>query len=259
LAEHQDKLSTRFTEIADVVSEADYWAGKANREVVTGDDVVRAIDERVYRSNLVEERIQSVIEEGTILIDTSGEVVGQVNGISVYDLGDYRFGRPSRITARVSLGRGQVVNIEREIQMSGRLHSKGFVTLNGYLHGTYGRERQLSLSASIGFEQTYDEVDGDSASSAELYALLSALSEVPIKQGIAVTGSRFGQPARTGPGNRGCQREDRRVLCRLPVEGACGRAGSDHSAREREAPHAASQRARCRSRWEVPRLGCLER
>jgi lon-related putative ATP-dependent protease len=189
LADHQNKLSTRFTEIADLVSEADYWAREATRDVVTGDDVVRAIDERVYRSNLIEERIQAVIEDGTILIDTEGSVVGQVNGISVYDLGDYRFGRPSRITARVSLGRGQVVNIEREIQMSGRLHSKGFVTLNGYLHGTYARERQLSLSATIGFEQTYDEVDGDSASSAELYALLSALAELPIKQGIAVTGS----------------------------------------------------------------------
>jgi lon-related putative ATP-dependent protease len=189
LAEHKNKLSTRFTEIADLVSEADYWAGEAKRDVVTSDDVVRAIDERVYRSNLIEERIQSVIEDGTIVIDTEGSVVGQVNGISVYDLGDYRFGRPSRITARVSLGRGQVVNIEREIQMSGRLHSKGFVTLNGYLNGTYARERQLSLAATIGFEQTYDEVDGDSASSAELYALLSALADVPIKQGIAVTGS----------------------------------------------------------------------
>ncbi len=189
LAEHQRKLSTRFTEIADILAEADFWASKANSDVVQADHVGRAIDQKVYRSSLIEERTQQLIDEGTILIDTEGEVVGQVNGISVYDLGDYRFGRPSRITARVSLGRGQVVNIEREIQMSGRIHSKGFVTLSGYLHGTYGQERALALAASIGFEQTYDEVDGDSASSAELYALLSALAAAPLRQGIAVTGS----------------------------------------------------------------------
>jgi lon-related putative ATP-dependent protease len=188
LAEHQGRLSTRFIDIADLLSEADFWAGK-DAAVVRAEHVEQAIEQRVYRSNLIEERVQEAIEEGTILIDTGAAVVGQVNGISVYDLGDYRFGRPSRITARVSLGRGQVVNIEREINMSGRIHSKGFAILNGYLHGRYAQDRPLALTASIGFEQTYDEVEGDSASAAELYALLSALSELPIRQGIAVTGS----------------------------------------------------------------------
>jgi lon-related putative ATP-dependent protease len=189
LVEHQGKLSTRFIEIAELLTEADFWAAKDSSDVVKAEHVERAIDQKVYRSNLIEERVQDVIEEGTILIDTDGGVVGQVNGISVYDLGDYRFGRPSRITARAALGRGQVLNIEREIQLSGRIHNKGFLIVSGYLTGKYGQERPLALSASIGFEQTYDEIEGDSASAAELYALLSALSEVPIKQGIAVTGS----------------------------------------------------------------------
>jgi lon-related putative ATP-dependent protease len=189
LVEHQEKLSTRFIEIADLLTEADFWAAKDQSDVVGTADVERAIEEKIYRSNLIEERIHELIESGTIRIDTEADVVGQVNGIAVYDLGDYRFGRPSKITARVSLGRGQVVNIEREIDMSGRIHSKAFMILNGYLHGKYAQERLLSFSASIGFEQTYDEVEGDSASAAELYALLSALAEAPVKQGIAVTGS----------------------------------------------------------------------
>lgn len=189
LVEHQAKLSARFIEIADLLTEANFWASKGGGDIVRTEDVERAIDEKVYRSNLVEERIQELIEDGTILIDTQSAVIGQVNGISVYDLGDYRFGRPTRITARVSLGRSGVLNIEREIQMSGRIHSKGFVIIIGYLNGKYAQERPLSLTASIGFEQTYDEVEGDSASAAELYALLSALAEVPVRQGIAVTGS----------------------------------------------------------------------
>ncbi len=189
LVEHQGKLSARFIDIDDLLAEADFWASKEGSDIVLAHHVEHAVDEKVYRSNLIEERMQELIEEGTILIDTESAVVGQVNGISVYELGDYRFGRPSRITARVSLGRGQVVNIEREIEMSGRIHSKGFAILNGYLQGRYAQERPLSLTASIGFEQTYDEVEGDSASAAELYALLSALAEVPLRQGIAVTGS----------------------------------------------------------------------
>lgn len=189
LSEHQGKLSTRFIEIADLLTEADFWAAKEDAETVLAEHVQRAIDEKTYRSNLLEERIRELIAEGTITIDTTAAEVGQVNGIAVLDLGGYRFGRPSRITARVSLGRGQVVNIEREIQLSGKIHSKGFAILNGYIHGRYAQERPLSLSATIGFEQTYDEIDGDSASSAELYVLLSALAEVPLRQGIAVTGS----------------------------------------------------------------------
>jgi lon-related putative ATP-dependent protease len=189
LVEHQGKLSTRFIDIGDLLTEANFWAGEDGSELVHDRHVERAIADKVYRLSLVEERVQEVMEDGTIMIDTSGAVAGQVNGISVFDLGDYRFGRPSRITARVSLGRGQVTSIEREIRLSGPIHNKGFMILNGYLQGKFAQERTLSLSASIGFEQTYDEVEGDSASSAELYALLSALSGVPIKQGIAVTGS----------------------------------------------------------------------
>jgi len=189
LVENQDKLSTRFIDIADLLTEADFWAGKAKSETVTAEHVEHAIEEKTYRSNLIEERVHEFIETGTIRIDTTAEIVGQVNGIAVLDLGDYSFGRPSKITARVSLGRGQVVNIERESQMSGKIHSKAFTILNGYLHGKYGQERLLSLSASIGFEQTYDEIEGDSASAAELYALLSSLADVPVRQGIAVTGS----------------------------------------------------------------------
>jgi len=189
LVEHQGKLSTRFLDVGDLVTEADFWAGEEGSELVHDRHVERAIEDKVYRLNLVEERVQEVMEDGTIMIDTAGAVAGQVNGISVFDLGDYRFGRPSRITARVSLGRGQVTSIEREIHLSGPIHNKGFLILSGYLQGKFAQERPLSLGASIGFEQTYDEVEGDSASAAELYALLSALSGVPIKQGIAVTGS----------------------------------------------------------------------
>lgn len=190
LVEDQNKLSTRFIDIADLLVEANFWADKDNGSAtVTAAHVEQAIEAKVYRSSLVEERIQELIEDGTIMIDSAGEVVGQVNGISVYDLGDYRFGRPSRITARVSMGRGQVMNIEREIQMSGRIHSKGFLIVQGYLNGRYAQERPLALSASIGFEQVYDEVEGDSASAAELFALLSALAGQPLKQGLAVTGS----------------------------------------------------------------------
>ena len=189
LVEDQDKLTTRFMDVADMLTEADYWAGKDGGDIVTGDHVKKAIEERHYRVSLPEDRLNELIENGTIRIATEGSAVGQVNGLAVLSIGDYAFGKPSRITARASMGRGQVVNIERETKMSGRIHDKGFMILTGYLRGKYGQDRPLSLSASIGFEQTYSEVDGDSASSTELYALLSAVSELPIMQGIAVTGS----------------------------------------------------------------------
>ncbi len=189
LVEHQEKLTTRFMNISDIISEANYWAGADNHDVVTSDHVTKAIAQRKYRSNLTEERLRELIEEGTIRIAMDGKAVGQVNGLAVLALGDYAFGKPSRITARVSLGRGQVINVERETHMSGRIHDKGFMILTGYLQGKYGQDKPLSLQASIGFEQTYAEVEGDSASSAELYALLSELSRLPIAQGIAVTGS----------------------------------------------------------------------
>ena len=189
LVEDQEKLTTRFMDISDIITEADYWARKAGSDAVAAEHVKEAVSQRRFRSSLTEDRLQELIETGTIHIATEGRVSGQVNGLAVYSLGDHSFGKPSRITARVSMGRGQLVNVERETQLSGKIHNKGFMILTGYLNGKYAQDRPLSLSASIGFEQTYSEVDGDSASSTELYALLSELAGVPIDQGIAVTGS----------------------------------------------------------------------
>ena len=185
----QEKLSLRMMDVVDLLVESDYWACGAKSATVNGEHVEKAIEQKVYRSNLIEDRIQEFITNGTIKVDVGGETVGQVNGLSVYDLGDYSFGRPSRITARVSMGRGQVINLEREIQKSGPSHSKGFLILQGYLNGKFAHRQPLSFAASLTFEQVYDEVDGDSASSTELYALLSAITDVPLKQGLAVTGS----------------------------------------------------------------------
>ena len=189
LREDQRKLSTRMRDIVDVVSEANYWAGKAGHDIVQATDVDQAIDRWKYRSNLIEERIQEMIENGTIMIDTTGVRIAQVNGMAIISLGGYDFGKPSRITARVSPGRGSLQSIEREIELSGPIHSKGFLILSGYLAGQYSQQYPLSISATITFEQSYDEVEGDSASSTELYALLSALSGLPLRQGIAATGS----------------------------------------------------------------------
>jgi lon-related putative ATP-dependent protease len=197
MVEHQDKLSTRFGEIADLLQESSFWATRrraadpegGSPDVATAADVERAIHEKVFRSNLIEERIQEVITEGTLRIDTSGEVVGQVNGLSFISLGDYLFGRPSRVTANTFIGKAGVVNIEREVELSGPIHSKGVLTLSSYLGHKYAQGKPLTLSASLVFEQSYSGVEGDSASSAELYALLSSLSGYPVKQGIAVTGS----------------------------------------------------------------------
>jgi lon-related putative ATP-dependent protease len=189
LQEHQGKLSTRLLEVGDLVTEASFWAGKAGRDVVEAADVDEAVARRDARSNLVEERMQELIAERTIRIDTEGRRVGQVNGLEVLQLGDFRFGLPARVTARVSMGRGTVESIEREIDLSGPIHSKGFLILTGYLAGQYGQEGPLALRATLTFEQSYGGVDGDSASSTELYALLSALADLPLEQGIAVTGS----------------------------------------------------------------------
>jgi predicted ATP-dependent protease len=187
--DHQRKLSTRFLEIANLITEASHWAAKAGHDPVMAADVEQAIAKRAYRANLVEERLHELIADRTIAIETDGERVGQVNGLSIIDLGDYVFGQPSRITARVAVGRGTITSIEREIELSGPIHSKGVLTLSGYLQGQYGREQPLALSATVAFEQSYSEVEGDSASTTELYALLSALADLPLKQGIAVTGS----------------------------------------------------------------------
>jgi predicted ATP-dependent protease len=185
----QERLSSRFAQIKDWIQEANYWALKDNAKLISASHVQKAMDERLFRHNLIDERIRDLINRGTIMIDAEGEVVGQVNGLSVYSLGDISFGKPSRITAKTFLGRGGVINIERESQLSGPIHSKGVMILSGYLGWKYAQDKPLSLSASLCFEQSYEGVEGDSASSAELYAILSSLSEMPVKQNIAVTGS----------------------------------------------------------------------
>jgi predicted ATP-dependent protease len=187
--EDQQKLSARFGRIRDLIIEADYWAAQDGSKRVTGKHVERAVDERVYRSNLIEERLREFIARGTFLIDTKGAVVGQVNGLAVLDFGDLRFGRPQRITARTYLGQRGVVSIDRESQLSGKIHDKGVLILAGYLGWQYGQERPLSVSATISFEQGYDPIDGDSASLAETCAILSALAGAPIRQDLAITGS----------------------------------------------------------------------
>ncbi|MDD2542093.1 MAG: ATP-binding protein, partial [Desulfuromonadaceae bacterium] len=189
MADDQSKLSSHFMEIADFIREISFWATKAGRTIISGDDVRSAAEESLYRVNRIEERMQELYDDGTIMVDTSGSVVGQINGLSVIGLGDHTFGRPTRITATVYTGQDGMINIEREVKLSGPIHDKGVLILSGYLGGTFAAERPLSLSASICFEQSYDGIEGDSASSTELYALLSALSGVAIKQGIAVTGS----------------------------------------------------------------------
>jgi lon-related putative ATP-dependent protease len=189
MAGRQEKISTGFPLLTDIIREADYWAGNENRHTVTAKDIDKAIDSRIYRSNMIEEHIQEMIDRGTLMIDTDGEVIGQVNGLSVYGIGGYAFGRPSRITASTSMGRAGIINIEREADMSGNTHNKGVLILGGYLRKKYAQDKPMTISASIAFEQSYGGVDGDSASSTEIYALLSSLSGVPIKQYIAITGS----------------------------------------------------------------------
>ena len=189
LVDNRQKLSARFSDLADIVREAEYWARRTGDPAVTAAHVRRAVEERYYRSSLIEERIREMITDGTILVDVTGEAVGQVNGLAVIDLGDLRFGKPSRITAKTYMGRDGVVDIERESGMSGKIYEKGVLILSGFLGSKYAQERPLSLAASLCFEQSYEGIDGDSASSTELYALLSSLSGIPIRQGIAVTGS----------------------------------------------------------------------
>ncbi|HOL21941.1 MAG TPA: ATP-binding protein [bacterium] len=189
IAEDQNKLTTRFSEIADIIREANFWAISENSSIVKAENVKKALEEKVFRANLIEKRIEELIKEGTIMVDTEGEVPGQINGLSVLTLGDYSFGKPSKITARVYTGRGGMINIDREVKLSGTIHNKGFLILTGYMGEKYGVDKPLIFSATLCFEQLYEEIEGDSASSAELYALISALSGLPIKQGIAVTGS----------------------------------------------------------------------
>lgn len=184
-----EKLSTEIRAITDLMREADYWAGESGNDHITRSDVQNAIDKQIFRLDRIREQVQESILRKILLIDTDGEKVGQVNGLSVLTLGDFSFGRPSRISARVSLGKGEVVDIEREVEMGGPIHSKGVFILSAFMRGRFAADRPLSLNASLVFEQSYGGVEGDSASSAELYTLLSAISEVPIRQSFAVTGS----------------------------------------------------------------------
>ncbi len=189
MAEDQNKLSTLFNKMVEIIYEANCWAGYENAELVGRDHVRRAIAEKRDRVSMIEERLQEYIDQGTIMIDVSGRKVGQLNGLAVYQIGDHQFGKPVRITAKTFMGEKGLVNIEREIQLSGSIHSKGVLTLNGYLGAQYAQDKPLSLSASLTIEQSYSGIEGDSASSAELYALLSSLADIPLRQGIAVTGS----------------------------------------------------------------------
>ena len=189
LVSDAERLSMRIQVIVDLMEEADYWAQQASATIVSADHVQQALDAQVYRTDRIRERMQEEILRQTILVDTEGEKVGQINGLSVVQMGTYMYGQASRITATIHMGQGDVVNIEREVEMSGPIHSKGVLILASLLRARYATERPLALSASLVFEQSYGGVDGDSASSTELYALLSAIANVPINQALAVTGS----------------------------------------------------------------------
>lgn len=189
LAGNQEKLSVQFGAISKIIMEASYWTERRNSNYVMREHVEKAIDEKIYRSNMVEEKVQEMMEKGVILVDAEGKVVGQINGLAVYSLGDYAFGRPSRITCETFMGMEGVVNIERKANMSGNIHNKGVLIISGYFGTKYAHDKPMSLSANLVFEQTYEMVDGDSASVAEIVAITSSLSDIPINQSFAVTGS----------------------------------------------------------------------
>ncbi len=189
LADDQTKLSTHFGLLADIVREANYWTEADKATAIQVEHVRKALDQRIYRSSMIRERLQEMIARNMLMIDTDGSAIGQINGLSVINLGDYMFGQPGRITVSVEPGSKGVIDIQREVEMGGPIHSKGVMILGGYLSHQFGQERPLTLSARLVFEQNYEGIEGDSASSTELYALLSALSRTPIRQGLAVTGS----------------------------------------------------------------------
>jgi len=189
IAGRKDKLTTRFHLIADIIREADYWARQAKTKEVDADAIERAIRGWRRRLNTYEDKIQEMIEQDVLMIETRGKAVGQINGLSVYQLGDYAFGRPTKITAKVALGRAGIINIEREANLAGRTFNKGVLIISGFLRARYAQNQPLNVDATLGFEQSYSEIDGDSASCAEIYAILSALSGLPLRQDIAVTGS----------------------------------------------------------------------
>jgi ATP-dependent Lon protease len=185
----RQKIAAASVEITDLVREAAYWARKDNGQIVSAPHVQKALDERAFRSNRIEEELRDLITQGTILVDIDGRKVGQVNGLSVLQVGEHSFGRPARVTASVAMGQAGIVNIERESRLSGSIHDKGLLILSGYLRNRYGQDKPLALSASLCFEQSYSGIEGDSASSTELYVLLSRLADLPIRQDLAVTGS----------------------------------------------------------------------
>ncbi len=189
LAGDRERLTTRFTDVADLVREAGYWARAEGASVVRESHVDRALERQVHRVSLFEERMRERIADGTLLLDLDGERVGQVNGLALLDLGDHVFAQPSRITATTAVGRHGILDIDREAELSGAIHTKGVLILAGFLRARFAQDKPLALTASLCFEQSYGGIDGDSASSAELYALLSSLAGVPLRQGIAVTGS----------------------------------------------------------------------
>jgi predicted ATP-dependent protease len=182
-------MTTRFHLVQDLVREAAYWARSEGAEQVGSEHVLTAIRERDYRVDLPEEKLREMVARGDILLDVDGSEIGQVNGLAVYDLGDYRFGKPARITASVSMGRAGIIDIERESSLSGSTHIKGMLILAGFLRERFAQDKPLAVSASVCFEQSYGGIDGDSASSTEVYALLSSLSDLPLRQDLAVTGS----------------------------------------------------------------------
>ena len=189
IAGDQEKLSVHFGKISQTLIEADHWAGSAGSKLIKREHIEKALQKKILRSNMVEEKIQEMITRGTFMIDTDGAVVGQINGLAVYNMGDYAFGKPSRITCETFMGNEGIVNIDRRVKLSGNIHDKGVMILSGYLGRKFAQNKPLSLSASIVFEQSYEMIDGDSASAAELITLLSSLADIPIKQTFAITGS----------------------------------------------------------------------
>ncbi len=198
IAEHKDKLSTNFNQIIEILYEADFWADEDKADLINEQHVLKAIDEKIYRVNKYEEKINEMFKEGTLILDIDGEKVGEINGLAVIGTGEYSFGKPNKITATVYSGRDGILNIERETRQSGPIHTKGVLTLNGYIGERYAKEKPLGVTIGLGFEQSYSYIEGDSASCAELYAIFSALSGYPIKQSIAITGS-MNQKGRVQP------------------------------------------------------------
>ena len=252
LAGDSERVTAQMAAIVDLLVEADHWARQGGADLVGEAQVRQAVEAQVRRADRVQTQVREMMLRETLHVDTQGARVGQVNGLSVLAMGTYSFGQPSRITAGVHLGKGEVVDIEREVELSGPLHSKGVLILSGFLRDRFAQERPLSLGASLTFEQNYGGVDGDSASSAELYALLSAVGRVPLGQSFAVTGS-VDQRGR-GPGHRRRQREDRGLLRPVPGARAHGHAGRAHPARQPQAPDAPRRRGRGRRGGHVRHL-----